>query len=679
MPQPITINGRNIYRPGVYAKVDVSALAGSALETNRMAIVGNFPFLQQNTIWEFSNPTDLVNFEPSAEILKKISQLVYNGSNDPRVSGGPSALCLISPGASTQASFTLDGQMIIKSFAWGATGKRVVASCKTNGDDAEALDFTFARDGMLEEFIKLKQGPIAKLRYNGADATAVTAKWGPETGLVVEQEVAITGNVAMEAGLNATDDLAWGGEIISFFAADGGLGSDCTFEITGLKDDGVLVTADSPETVTVTIPGGDDTNFGTADSVGKYVRVDTLKLSSGADGNTEFKIKTKAFSLDPTNNPKMSHLVNAINSGSDVHKYALTLQFPKAGNMLTAQLDESGTAVENILNNDGDITSELQFLIDEINAQSDLVVLERNTISEANDTGTKKPTPPANAFNLLGGADDADISYAEWEATFAKLDKSQSIQIIVPMSDDVEVGKRLVTHCKNMAGKGQSECNGWFGAAKAKTIDQLASEYVNHLNSRHVACVGQQIKLTDWLGRTVIYDPWALALICAGVQAGTGIAVPMTHKRVSLLDTIQNDWDPATHADDAIKKGLCIVTRDRLGHKIERSVTTHVLDDNPIFSEVSANESMNTCIRDLRAFVEGRIGDANTAGMADLVKAVAMTRLRAQIEDGVIKAFDEKTLAVVDLGDRLRIDIRIAVVEPINFILINAEVVRNIS
>ena len=88
---------------------------------------------------------------------------------------------------------------------------------------------------------------------------------------------------------------------------------------------------------------------------------------------------------------------------------------------------------------------------------------------------------------------------------------------------------------------------------------------------------------------------------------------------------------------------------------------------------------MNTCIRDLRAFVEGRIGDANTAGMADLVKAVAMTRLRAQIEDGVIKAFDEKTLAVVDLGDRLRSDIRIAVVEPINFILINAEVVRNIS
>ena len=153
MPQPITINGRNIYRPGVYAKVDVSALAGSALETNRMAIVGNFPFLQQNTIWEFSNPTDLVNFEPSAEILKKIAQLVYNGSNDPRVSGGPSALCLISPGASTQASFTLDAQMIIKSFAWGATGKRVVASCKTNADDAAALDFPFARDGMLEEVI----------------------------------------------------------------------------------------------------------------------------------------------------------------------------------------------------------------------------------------------------------------------------------------------------------------------------------------------------------------------------------------------------------------------------------------------------------------------------------------------------------------------------------------------
>ena len=61
------------------------------------------------------------------------------------------------------------------------------------------------------------------------------------------------------------------------------------------------------------------------------------------------------------------------------------------------------------------------------------------------------------------------------------------------------------------------------------------------------------------------------------------------------------------------------------------------------------------------------------------MRAIAVTRLNSQVEDGIIKAYDNGSLAVVDLGDRLRIDVRIAVVEPINFILINAEVVRNIT
>ena len=678
MPQPIVVNGRNIYRPGVYSKVDVSALAGTAIETNRMAVVGNFPFLEQNKVWEFATASDLVAYEPSADILKKIAQLVYNTSTDPRVQGGPSAILLVSGGASTQAAFTVGSSFVVKSSAWGATGKRVSCSLAANADNASAHDFTVARDGISETHSAVFQGVIAKLKCTSSDATTVTANFGPETGLEVTQEVAISTAVTMTTGLVAADELAWGGEVITISAADPGGVETLTFEITGLTDTGTLITSGSPETVTVIMDAGDETVFASTNSVNKYVRVDTLKLKTGGGSLSLFKVSTKAFKLPPATYPKLSNIVDAVNANSASHKYTLTLEFPKAANILTAELDEAASGTTNALNTDANMFAELQFFIDEINAQSALVQLTRGTISESTNVGTVMPAVPAS-FNLINGVDAAAVSNSEWATAFSKLDKSTSVQIIVPITDDVAVGKLLVAHCNTMASTGMSECNAWFGTSANQTIPNISANFVNQINSRHVAVVGQSIKVVNWLGKTVTYDPWALALVCAGVQSGTGIAVPMTHKRLGLVATLENAWNPSTAANTAIKKGICVITKDRIGYRIERSVTSYVLDDNAIFSEVSANESLNTCIRDLRAFVEGRIGDANTSGMADLVKAVAMTRLRTQIEDGIIKAFDENTLAVVDLGDRLRIDLRVAVVEPINFITINAEVVRNIS
>ena len=194
-----------------------------------------------------------------------------------------------------------------------------------------------------------------------------------------------------------------------------------------------------------------------------------------------------------------------------------------------------------------------------------------------------------------------------------------------------------------------------------------------------MALVGQSFKALDWNGVKQTYGPEWLAVICMGVQAGTAVATPMTHKYVRMVETIENGWNPNTDANTMISYSICGISRDRIGFRIERSVTTYAVDDNPVFTEVSANESLNTCIRDLRAFVSSRIGDANVAGLAELVRSIALTRLQNQIEDNIIKAFDQDSLDVVDLGDRFRIDVKLAVVEPLNFILINAEVVRNIS
>jgi hypothetical protein len=119
---------------------------------------------------------------------------------------------------------------------------------------------------------------------------------------------------------------------------------------------------------------------------------------------------------------------------------------------------------------------------------------------------------------------------------------------------------------------------------------------------------------------------------------------------------------------------VCSLCFGPFGWRVERSVTTWLKDDNPIYSEVSANESINASVRDLRSALDIYIGDANRSMTANRIKSIVEARLNRQVLDGVIKAF--KDVVLEDLGDTLNVNYTVASVEPINFIRITASVAR---
>jgi len=158
-----------------------------------------------------------------------------------------------------------------------------------------------------------------------------------------------------------------------------------------------------------------------------------------------------------------------------------------------------------------------------------------------------------------------------------------------------------------------------------------------------------------------------------GMQAGTAVATPLTWKRPNVFE-LRQAWDPNRDANEAIQKGICNLSTDNLGIRVERSVTSYMEDDNPIYSEVSSNESINTSIRDLRAALKIRIGDAVYGNTAAKLKSVVEARLNNQVRDGIIKAWQNATL--VDGGDSISVTYEVAAVEPLNFIILTANVVR---
>ena len=270
----------------------------------------------------------------------------------------------------------------------------------------------------------------------------------------------------------------------------------------------------------------------------------------------------------------------------------------------------------------------------------------------------------------LSGGSSSSATLAEWTSALATIE-SADIQIIVAWSDLATVHAEIKKHLRLAALAGR-ERNAWVGSARNETLSQL-NVRAKALNDRNIALVGQHLSLVDQRGRVVTRDPMWLALMLACMQAGSPVATPLTRKQPDVADVfgaLNGNLDAA----EAIRKGVCSLSFGPLGWRVERSVTTWLRDDNPIYSEVSANESVNASLRDLRAGLDPFVGEPNKGLTANRIKSIVEARLNRQVLDGVIKAF--KDVVLEDLGDTLNVGYTVAAVEPLNFIRVTASVAR---
>jgi len=270
----------------------------------------------------------------------------------------------------------------------------------------------------------------------------------------------------------------------------------------------------------------------------------------------------------------------------------------------------------------------------------------------------------------LSGGSSSSATLAEWTSALATIE-SADIQIIVAWSDLATVHAEIKKHLRLAALAGR-ERNAWVGSARNETLSQL-NVRAKALNDRNIALVGQHISLVDQRGRVVTRDPMWLALMLACMQAGSPVATPLTRKQPDVADVF-GAWNGNLDAAEAIRKGVCSLSFGPLGWRVERSVTTWLRDDNPIYSEVSANESVNASLRDLRAGLDPFVGEPNKGLTANRIKSIVEARLNRQVLDGVIKAF--KDVVLEDLGDTLNVGYTVAAVEPLNFIRVTASVAR---
>lgn len=396
-----------------------------------------------------------------------------------------------------------------------------------------------------------------------------------------------------------------------------------------------------------------------------FAKITQIELGDTAAART-VSISCNAEATSLSTFATVSKLVDRLNS-LDGFTAAALVRNPTT--FLMTDMDY-GAAV-NLLAVTADFDADLFKIIDKLNTESAYVSAARAT------GGTGAPADTASPVYLTGGIEGV-TTISQWQEAFELLRKRR-VTTIVPLTQDPAVHNLLLSHLVERAGRLRSEANGYAGLGTVdgagETRGNIKSQ-IQVLQSRHISAISEECQRFDpETGVATWYPPYIYSSIAAGMQAGSPIGEPMTRKRPNITDT-RNDssWSVENDVEELIDAGLMMSEKvDGVGIRWVRSITTHLADDNVVFSEMSANEAANTAIFELRQTLELKIGQRGLAGSAAAIKGLANDALGRLIDDEIIVAY--RALQVEQIGDVFPVSVEIAPVLPINFIPITVHLV----
>ena len=676
MPEFIVQGGVKIYRPGAYATVDASALSGTGAGQNAVAYLGDFPDFEPAQPVRFLNQEDLVAYDPTSSMFALWAKLAFAPSKDNRVAGGAGSLTIVNAGTSTQAQVTLqDGTpanaAVLKSKLWGAKGNRVSYSLSNDVADGRDMTMVFNSNGVTET-LKTKAVDVATLGYVSPSASfygnsndTVTLDWTPVRANITWQKGIADVTIAPDV---ITAPAAWEAPIAGKLTVGSAMAraGEVVVEVFGFD------IAGAPDSETVTLLAGTSASVDTAKDYYSYITGITITSDTNQAGlDIEIAPKDLGLELKASDYNSLQEMVKAIDtqpwfSGTVIEPRAIPADEPDS--LLSASLSNGGNpASKNLL-------ADLWGFLNDISG-SDIVESSRATGAVAPPNPSEETLLETVAGFLLGGGATA-ANATTWQAALDSL-RNVDINFLALETADISILSKLAAHFDAAALNGYPR-QAWVGPTAGLNLNDLKAQWSGVLNSAYVAMVPQTADTPAPSGTgTVPLTTAQYALMHAGMQAGMALGTPLTTKRPDVTAVYEASSWSHENPDDlktAIKAGLCVTSLGGKGLKVERSVTTYLTDNNPIWSEASTVNSVNGCVRKLLLAVDHFIGGRAISGTASSIKAAVAASLNDQVSDGTIKGF--RNVRVVDNGTSFAPFADVAFVEPINFIPITLNAIR---
>ena len=663
MAESIVFNGVRRFQPGVYARANADLLTIPGVPQGNLCVVGDFPKLQPATPTTYLSSLDLRDQFPDTVNQRefwRVSELAFQPLQG--VAGSPSSVTFVNARTSTQASTgLLDGKIEMLAPVWGTAGNTTTLSSSWDSANNQ-INAKVSTQGRDPVELSIDINNIASLLVtNSGGATALSAA----ELLISNDDIDETSTLSIST--EWTCGILAPAASVNLAVLDGGGRSNAgtllitgagTVTISGLDEVGVEAT----EEVVATVGGAATTN-----QFSRITSITNSGLSAWAAGDIVITGSFGSWKLGEY--PILEQLITEIDSIPE-----MTATYLVAGTIASLDLDSAGPS--SILGTTASIKAVVATLVNELNDGAGSFYGTWNRIAGGSvDLSTDISDDPAiPTVNRCGGGTQAlNMTLGSFQAALASIENID-VHVIAVESDDDDVHAAVKAHIANAIALGR-ERNAWLGEAANLPLTTLFNK-AKALNNKDISLVGQEILVKFPWGSERLAPSW-LAMVLAAGQCATSIATPLTRKVVTAkINKTFQAWDMQKDIDSAISKGVVVLSRGGLSNdlRVERSVTTWLKNDNPIYSEVSANDSVNGCLRDLRRFLDGEIGSAVKGSALPRLTALARTRLNFQVGLGIISAYRNLNVRIV--GATAVISFELAAVEPLNFILIEASVGR---
>lgn len=687
MPSSIFFNGQRVYRPGTYVRVNDTLSAISDLTGGNIALVGDFPifakaemqtFASYDTFVETINPDGV-----SGEYGEGADKIDYNAIADLAFDAmiGASqqidSLSIINTRTTTQASFTNNG-LKVKSKLYGPVGNRLAVTLSSAQDrtgdvaDAPFFDIKVFNGGLeaVEEMLDIGDGIAAQLKYEYTADPVADADGEFDYGSVTAQITATHINIEARKSIPNADIINVANQVdvdgTAYYELKFNKQVDGKVQLTTLgnqteADNDALITGfDSTGTLiterVVLNDTGDSVEAGdNFETDAHFVSIEKIQIKGSVDGDVVLRWFPKSTKLED-----VGDLEGWL---ADLNRRNGDFTYVSPSTVITGDELDLSSGLTSIVAANFNFKTDLHRIAERAFNASKWVMAEK--------VSNEMPSLADGAFSnqpLIGGVIAASTAVSDVQAALDSI-LYKNVNIIVPATEDIEIHKLVRDHCKEAAEKAGLERNCWLGTEPNRTLDYVHNIYVKELNDRNCAVVCQGVKLAK-IGREYI-TPWYTALALASVQASTAISEPMTRKILRGIEPIQTTFDPDLDANKAIRLSIVVINSANGPIRVERSITTYRRNLNhPVFNEVSANESVNACLRTLRSRLDIHVGSKATADQAQRVSRAAQAVLQELRDKAIIANF--KDVSVILNGDVLNITFDLAAIEPLNFITVQA-------
>jgi len=665
MPSSIFFNQQRVYRPGTYIRVVDRLSEISDTSSGNICLIGDFPIFKQGELMTFASFDSMLDATRNGIAYggvdyDGIATAAFSALNNS--TGQPDSLTLINVRESSQAFYDNAGLRVI-SRLYGNIGEQLRASLQADDEDVSKWKieiFQGDNPDPIQTIGDIGDGDDnrATVQYTAvaSDYTTVTCEVdATHLSVKAEKVISAADMVAGAVGSDFTYVVNKRVEGLVSFTSGGNQPGDMELVVKGLTLAGARV----EESVAIldANDGQELNDVFTTTNEFRFIDEIVIINATGVVGSSTLTFFPKKTLLSEIED--LEGWLNELVLRNSDFAFVAPSVFPTSGETLdrkAAAPISGGQAYS--------FPTDLYRIVDRAFNNSDLVTAERLS------------NQPPVAFNQTEGSltgvslEDSSIDISDWQDALDSI-LYKNVNIVVPATDEIGIHLLVKKHCQDAASKAGRERNAWIGSEADRSLGYVSNAFVKDLNDRNCAVVCQGIKLEK--NGKEFTQPWFTALCLASIQASTPVGEPMTRKVLIAIRPIQTTFDPDRDANKAIRLGI-VVINDSFGPvRVERSVTTYVKNpEHPFFTEVSANESINVCIRTLRAKLDAFIGSKATAEQAGNIASSARNHLNALRAQQVIA--DYRNVSVTLNGDRLNVIFDVAAIEPLNFITVTANI-----